>query len=111
MNEHVNISTEEIIDISKYILTTGNTSADYYSDADLYAKIKDEFVSYFKNEEVARYTSDAKRNEWFEYTHDSGVGHLRTALDHFNKDTTNTENLLDLLITLMIWCKDPESEF
>ena len=111
MNEHVNMSSGELINIAESLLATGIKSGDYYSNPELYVKIKTEFISYFKNEEVARYASDAKRNEWDEYTHDAGDKHLRTVVDHFNKDTTNTENLLDLLVTLMIWCKDPESEF
>lgn len=111
MNEYVNMSSGELINIAESLLATGNKSGDYYSNPELYVKVKTEFISYFKNEEVARYASDAKRNEWDEYTYDAGSKHLASCLDHFNKDTTNTENLLDLLVTLMIWCKDPESEF
>lgn len=111
MNECDNMSSEELVSISKYILTTDHISANDYSDKDLYDKIKAEYVSYFKNEEVARYTFNAKRNEWDEYTNDVGASHLVSCLSGFTRDPSDTENLLDLLITLIIWCKKPECEF
>ena len=111
MNEHVNMKNIELIDISESILATRSKSADYYSNMDLYVKVKAEFISYFKNEGVAKYTFDAKRSEWFEYTHDAGVDHFRAVLANFNRDSSDTENLLDLLITLIIWCKTTGCEF
>ena len=111
MNEHANMKSIELIDISESILATRSKSADYYSNMDLYVKVKAEFISYFKNEGVAKYTFDAKRSEWFEYTHDAGVDHLRAVLANFNRDSSDTENLLDLLITLIVWCKTTGCEF
>lgn len=111
MNEQVNMSSQELIDISGYILGTDSESADYYSDTDFYIKVKTEFISYFKNEEVAKYAFNAKRNEWDEYAYDAGVEHLKSCLSCFSRDTSDVESLLDLLITLIVWCKKPECEF
>lgn len=111
MNEHVNMISQDLISISECILGTGNISSNSYSNTDFYVKVKTEFISYFKNEGVAKYTFDAKRTEWDEYANDTGTNHLRAALSHYNRDTSDMESLLDLLITLIIWCKSPECEF
>lgn len=111
MNEHANMKSIELIDISESILATRSKSADYYSNMDLYAKVKAEFISYFKNEAVAKYAFEAKRSEWDECTYDAGVDHLRAVLANFNRDSSDTENLLDLLITLIVWCKTTGCEF
>ena len=111
MNEHVNMESIELIDISENILATRSKSADYYSNMDLYVKVKAEFISYFKNEAVAKYAFEAKRSEWDECTYDAGVDHLRAVLANFNRDSSDTENLLDLLITLIVWCKTTGCEF
>lgn len=111
MNEHVNMKSIELINISENILATDNISSNSYSNTDFYVKVKAEFISYFKNEEVAKYAFNAKRSEWDEYANDTGANHLRAALACFNRDSSDIENLLDLLITLIIWCKTPECEF
>lgn len=111
MNEHANMSRLDLISISECILGTGNISSNSYSNTDFYVKVKTKFISYFKNEGVAKYTFDAKRTEWDEYANDTGTNHLRAALSHYNRDTSDMESLLDLLITLIIWCKSPECEF
>ncbi len=111
MDKCENMSSQELIGIAECILGTGNISSNSYSNIDFYVKVKTEFISYFKNEGVAKYTFDAKRTEWNEYANDTGTNHLRAALSHYNRDTSDMESLLDLLITLIIWCKSPECEF
>lgn len=111
MDKHANMKSIELINISENILATHSKSADYYSNMDLYVKVKAEFISYFKNEAVAKYAFEAKRSEWDECTYDAGVDHLRAVLANFNRDSSDIENLLDLLITLIVWCKTTGCEF
>ena len=81
---------KELIGIAADIIATDVKHADQYENLELYSKLK---------------------NEWFEYTSDGGISHLKGTLADFLKDTSNDENRLDLLITLIIWCKRLECEF
>ena len=102
---------KELIGIAADIIATDVKHADQYENLELYSKLKADYVTYFKNEKVAQYTFYAKRNEWFEYTSDGGISHLKGIVADFLKDASNDENRLDLLITLIIWCKRLECEF
>jgi hypothetical protein len=102
---------KELIGIAADIINTEVKDADNYENVDLYIKVKENFVSFFKDERVAEYTFHAKRNEWDEYTHDGGLSFLKGVLASFLKDSLDMDNRLDFLITLIIWCKRKECVF
>lgn len=111
MDKCENMSNQELIFIAETLLNTGEISSNSYSNSEVYSRVKAEFINYFKNEAVAKYAFEAKRNEWDEYLNDVGSTHLKSTLYNFRRDSSNVESLLDLLITLIIWCKSPECEF
>jgi hypothetical protein len=102
---------KELIGIAADIINTEVKDADNYENIDLYIKVKENFVSFFKDERVAEYAFHAKRNEWDEYTHDGGLSFLKGVLASFLKDSLDMDNRLDFLITLIIWCKRKECVF
>ena len=93
---------KEIIAIANNIISTDINTADYYSNSEYYDKVKAYYISHFKNEEVTKYSFEANRDVWDEYTDDTSKKFLEATLREFIKDTTNIGNRLDLVSALII---------
>lgn len=102
---------KELIDIANNIINNDINSACLYSNTEWYNKVKADYISYFKNEEVAKYSFEANRVVYNEYSDDNSKDFLKATLRCFVEDSASIENRLDLISALIIWNKRTECEF